>query len=348
MNVRMALQRILMVVAALAAGLGLAEVLLRSTGLAYPPAILTIGEQDFERLPGIFQPSQRGIDRSIPALPHAVSTDSLGYRGESIARIKPASETRILFTGDSFTYGAFVDDSATVPALLQRQLRPACGDIRVINAGLGGSTITEQAEMIQRGLALTPDIVVLMFYDNDVTDLAGPRMWKRLEENRRRKSRFPASVAYAVLNRTAIWGLFLKARETRAKADAQGAQPEVTDSAITMRFRAEYLLRLQVVTDTLQAHGIPFVFAVMASHRVIAGTAPDEQVHWILERAGTHGRTTVDAAGALRRTGEGTDRLFLLPHDGHASPAGNRLIASAIAATVEQLPLMVPRCRAAA
>lgn len=344
MNLRGTLARAATAAVALIAGLVLAELLLRLTGVAYPPAILTMRESDFLRLPGIFQPNQHGTDRSIPALAHAVSTDSLGYRGTSFPRAKPAGEVRVFFTGDSFTYGAFVDDSLTVPARLQQQLRAGCREARVINAGLGGSTISEQSEMIQRGLVLDPDIVVLMFYDNDITDLAGPRMWQHLQENRQRKSRFPMSLAYDVLNHTAFWSLFLKAREIRARGDAQAAQPVAVDTAAALRTRAEYVARLRAVADTLAARGIPLVFAVMASHRVVDGSEPAAQVRWILQAADSLGLPSANAVAALQQSGLSTKDLFLLPHDGHASPVANSLIASAIHTVLVRQPLMQTRC----
>ena len=292
----------------------------------------------------LFKPNQHGIDRGIPALSHTVTTDSLGYRGTSFPRVKPGSEVRIFFTGDSFTYGAFVDDSLTVPARLEQQLRAQCPGVRVINAGLGGSTISEQSEMVQRGLALDPDIVVLMFYDNDITDLAGPRMWQLLQENRRRKSRFPVSLVYNVLNHTALWSLFLKARELRVQGDGAAAQAVAPDTAATLGHRAEYLERLHAVADTLAGRGIPLVFAVMASHRVMDGSSPDEQVRWVLRGADSLGLVTADAVTVLQRSGLGTTELFLLPHDGHASPVANAMIASAIRAALTELPLVRTRC----
>ena len=58
--------------------------------------------------------------------------------------------------------------------------------MRVINAGLGGSTIPDQARLIERSVVLAPDLVVVVFSENDLTDLTGPTMWELLAENRRR------------------------------------------------------------------------------------------------------------------------------------------------------------------
>src|SRR5439155_175083 len=79
-----------------------------------------------------------------------------------------------------------------------------------VNAGLGGATITDEVELVQRALPLTPDLVVVVFSENDVTDLGQTPMWTLLAANRRAKSRFPLSLVYPVLRHTALWNLGLE------------------------------------------------------------------------------------------------------------------------------------------
>ena len=108
-------------------------------------------------------PEQSIVDRQIRALPYAVRIDSLGYRGVDFPRKKVPGELRVLAIGDSFTYGDFVDDGQTVPAVVQRQLERACGrPVTVVNAGVGGSTITTQIEMLRRAAAISPGLSVAL------------------------------------------------------------------------------------------------------------------------------------------------------------------------------------------
>jgi hypothetical protein len=78
--------------------------------------VSTVTEKEFSSVPGILSPGQRVIDRRDPRLPHRVTTNSLGYRGREVAARKQPGELRILFAGDSFVYGDFVNDDQTLCA----------------------------------------------------------------------------------------------------------------------------------------------------------------------------------------------------------------------------------------
>ena len=124
--------------------------------------------------------------------PNTRSIATASDTGEHTSREpKPDSELRVLIVGDSFVFGDFVEDEETLPAQLEAKLRARCSDVRVINSGLGGSTITEHVELLYRSLELDPDVVILLFSENDVHDLVGTPMWKQLAQNRAVKSRFP-------------------------------------------------------------------------------------------------------------------------------------------------------------
>src|SRR5687768_299856 len=144
---------ILFAIAALGLGFGaaliLVEIVLRAFSLAPSAGISTVTESEFARVPGLFGPGQRIIDRQREPLPFAVRIDSLGYRGTHFPREKRDDELRVLGVGDSFTYGDFVDDEETLPAAVERGLARECGrPVTVINAGVGGSTISTHANMV--------------------------------------------------------------------------------------------------------------------------------------------------------------------------------------------------------
>ena len=201
------LQRVLtlasIVAGATAAALLIAEGVLRVAHLAPTDGVATVNDGEFRQIPGIFAPGQDLIDRRDPHLPYHVTTNGLGFRGSDFPRSKPPGEVRMLFTGDSFTFGDFVDDDQTLPAQVERRLRARCGAVRVVNAGLGDATIVDEAHQIERGLTVSPDVVILLFSENDVDDLNRVSTWDRLADNRRAKSRFPFSLVYPLLRRTA-------------------------------------------------------------------------------------------------------------------------------------------------
>lgn len=73
----------------------------------------------------------------------------------------------IIAVGDSLTVGFGVAPGRSYPALLERKLREAGYDYRVINAGINGEKSGEALARIGRILLLKPDIVILQTGTND-------------------------------------------------------------------------------------------------------------------------------------------------------------------------------------
>lgn len=345
-QMRQLIKRTMAIAVGVVAGLLLAEIALRVANLAPTTGVATVTEKQFQRIPGLFAPGQHTTDRRIPALPHVVIIDSLGYRGDEFPRVKAANELRILMVGDSFTYGDFVDNNATLPAQLQERLARACRAPRVVNAGIGGTTIIEHHHMVTRGLALAPDLVILTFSENDVTDLAGESMWDQFAKNRHAKSRPPLSWVYPLLRQTALWNLALQLRGSRrAQATVAAAEkPAAGRHDDTEALRHEYARRLQSLHDSLATHGVPLVIALYPSHHAV--TRPDrrEQLAWIEQVATRAHIPTVSLLPALLRSQLGVNDLYLLPHDGHPSPKGYGFAADTLAAFVAHVPVVRSRC----
>lgn len=119
----------------------------------------------------LYLPNER-IHQVAGPLPYEIVTNSLGYRGEEITREKPPGTTRIIALGDSVTEGFYVDNPDTIPAQLQEILRDRGHRVEVINVSQGYSSIDKELEMLRRwGLPLDPDIVLLTFVGNDLTEL---------------------------------------------------------------------------------------------------------------------------------------------------------------------------------
>jgi lysophospholipase L1-like esterase len=330
--------------ASISVALAVTEVALRLAG--FPRGgVFTVSSAEFEQIPGILDPNQDTVVREIPQIPYRVRTNNLGYRGEDFSSSKPNGEFRILFVGDSFVFGMFVDDEKTLPAQTERALSLQCArPVRIINAGLGGSTITEHSEMIERGLSLAPDFVILQFSENDVSDLAGGSMWDELEWNRRAKSRFPLSVVYPYIRSTALWNLTLHAvagiRERRAVERYSGSQAqgqgtgnlemqldERAEGAPADRYRTEYRQRLMQLYSSLTARGIPMIMTVMPSHQSVYDHWESDQLDWLERLIIELGIDAVSFFDTFVDDGRGETELYLLPYDGHTSPEGYRIAA---------------------
>ena len=97
-----------------------------------------------------------------------IQTDSLGFRDADYSVEKPAGKKRIITLGDSFTLGWGVDFSKTFSKRLERRLVDRGYPVEVINMGVGNYNTTMEVQLFKwKGLALDPDLVVLMFFIND-------------------------------------------------------------------------------------------------------------------------------------------------------------------------------------
>lgn len=101
---------------------------------------------------------------------YRLRTNSLGYRGPEISKQKPAGTFRILVIGDSVAYGTGVDDEVTFLRRWEKELN-AAGKQRfeVVNTGHPMyDTVQELALLRDEGLALQPDLVLLVYVVNDI------------------------------------------------------------------------------------------------------------------------------------------------------------------------------------
>jgi lysophospholipase L1-like esterase len=101
--------------------------------------------------------------------------NALGLRGQDFPTEKPANTSRILFVGDSFTFGEGVQDDEPFASVLQERLRSEVEDgerrYQVINAGVSGYNTKDEVQNLRmKWLDLEPDTVVLVFYLNDAYD----------------------------------------------------------------------------------------------------------------------------------------------------------------------------------
>lgn len=116
---------------------------------------------------GDLKPRHYAVWGTKEKMPFDVTTNRQGLRmPEDLAF--PKTRQRILLIGDSYTFGSYVPDVHTFGQLLQLQMPEA----EIVNAGVAGYTIEDEAELFaERAKYTEPDIVVLQVLDNDLTDL---------------------------------------------------------------------------------------------------------------------------------------------------------------------------------
>jgi len=258
-----------------AAFFGIIEIGLRLSGRVPTDQLRSPDVRTLDSIPGMFEPGQDYVDRVLPELPYRVRINSLGFRGGEFPLKKSAGAVRVLCIGDSYTFGPYVEDDQTFPAILGRALdeawRPGRGRVEVINGGASGFSIDDELIFLRdKTEALTPDIVVLAFCQNDILDLKRPQpMIDTMREHARLKSVFLLGPALKLLQRTAIFNgmqraaAMIKVRQMRAEASPNDS----ATPALWNRYREQ----LGLFVDLVRKRNARFLMVVWSSADQIAG-----------------------------------------------------------------------------
>lgn len=144
----------------------------------YSKLLLLTGEQ-YSACPFIPFTLKRNYKAKSPSQEHfgkfvTITTNSLGLRGAQVTYEKPQNVKRILVLGDSYTFGVYVDDSQTYPAVLDKLFKDQGSNVQVINAGYadGFGPDSHYAWLLNEGLKFEPDIIIYGFFiGNDIGDI---------------------------------------------------------------------------------------------------------------------------------------------------------------------------------
>jgi lysophospholipase L1-like esterase len=166
--------------------------------------------------------------------PYTVRTNNLGLRGPDISTPKKPKTKRIATIGDSVTDGYFVDNENTWQYYLTQILNSdSAQNYEVINCARGGGSVDiAQFQLKQYALPLNPDVVILTFVSNDISDLIN-RSGSQLNQNGDISERYRrATLQKFLLTQTAIgeaiYDAYLNIRFSsyRAKRDIMKRPPE--------------------------------------------------------------------------------------------------------------------------
>lgn len=116
-------------------------------------------------------PGQQGVRTSSGVFTFKFSNNSLGWRGSREYQEAKQTDYRVLFLGDSFTYGLGVNDDQTFAAQVEEDLTKARLSVEVMNAGCPGKGTDYELKCFQTvGRRFHPDLTVLCFFSNDFQD----------------------------------------------------------------------------------------------------------------------------------------------------------------------------------
>ena len=276
-------------------------------------------------------------DRDHFTYTHAVHVNRLGLRGPDLPE-KAEGEYRVLCLGDSTTFGQGVREEETIPVLLEKDLSGAAASagrtVRVVNGGHRGyATVHELALLRELGPAIRPDLVVLLWYTNDL-------------------ERPDPAAAAAKLARSGPVAFDTGVRMEGWDAWTWRGKQLVRSSALAMTLHDLWVSRpahvldddgirygLALFDEDLAAFlalgeelGFELVFAPIPNRTQIRGASPfDLLAQRVAEHARARGIEVVDLLPGLR--GEFGDRpeSAVLPYDGHYAGNANRILARDLA-----------------
>ena len=313
--------------------LSLVEFALRMTGRVSTEVVHVASDPTYDKIPGVFDPGQRVTERPRAELAHRISINSLGFRGEQVTLEKAPEKFRILCLGDSFTFGSFVNDEDTFPHLLGETFLRQGMSVEVINGGVGGTTIIDQAYFLRKGLVMKPDLVLLTFSENDVDDLNKTvPFYVTMAANRKWKSGVMGPFYQAVRD-TALFNFLLLAKARYVDLMTPRAIVSVSPEALAEsdqlwdRYEAEF----GRIAEFLRSQSIGLVFAVFPSdHRIGRPLEPGNRLERARKIAERYSVPVIDLLTPLQGSRLPAKELYLLPYDGHPSRRGYGIVADAM------------------
>lgn len=167
MNVKGLTGKLLLAAASLVFWFGLIEAGLRLAG--YQPEKPT-GTLLAWQKKGLFMLAPNSVGKTRRG-GHPIRANSLGMRDREVSRKSPTSQ-RILFLGDSVTFGHALPIEAAFVRRLEVLYAKQDREVQVVNGAIyGWSTRQEYLFYEKHGLGLDPDLVLVGFVLNDVKEL---------------------------------------------------------------------------------------------------------------------------------------------------------------------------------
>ena len=279
------------------------------------------------------------------------STNSHGQRDRERQWAKPPNVTRILVLGDSVTVGDGIRDlNDTIPRQLEQLL--AEQQVEVLNMGVTGYCTASEVELLKtKGLKYSPDLVVVLFVENDFQHTAIGVKAEALDDADRSPTRRPAVVeqlfVYSHLFRfTSLCTNLYGFRD-------QFQPPELTEIVSVDGFDRNVEEGLSRLTGLANTHGFKTVIAIWPAFNYDAivdrpafQDAPDKLViEGVAERVGIptfrlSRHIKKHYLDALRREqGRCPNPYDFYTIDGmHPNPTGARVASEAIAEALAAHP----------
>ena len=238
-----------------------------------------------------------------------------GMRSDEVPAARQAGELRLLFVGDSITYGTTrVDQRQIFTELLHRDLpgilhRP----VEVLNASAGGWAPENELAFLQSRGIFQSDIVLLVLNDGDLTQppstIAG--VGDDLPQTR------PATAIGELYSR------YLKPRFLHALGKSDAGDNVVSDNGTTIR---ENLKNLDTINTLVASHGARLAIVFIPFRKDIPDASSMSQIE-LKAWSDSHGVSRFDLTSAEMPY---SSKEISLDDGTHFNARGNNVIAQAI------------------
>jgi len=242
----------------------------------------------------------------------------------------------VVLSGDSYLFGDGVDLDSNFTEVVRRRIaaRPAGQCVRLFNLGERGTTLDKQGAKLRELLPLLkPDIVILVQYQNDLTDLTNAGAILDTLPDRGQGNSDSIRVQLTLLRPNLVRWLsyhtFAWLIEHNVHRDELRHWSVLADS--THRDAAERMMATyrtlygQLVAD-LRGRGIAFgVMTIPSKFDVMAGRYPEDEFFTALAREHSVPQLRMFPVFDRQRS----PYTFLM-YDGHLNTTGNRLVADVL------------------
>jgi lysophospholipase L1-like esterase len=285
----------------------------------------------------VLAPDQHSFTADKP-----VTTNERGLRGKLVPYSRAAGE-RVLFLGDSITFGYGVFEDEAVSERLRALRATADGATETINTGVPAYSLLQEVNYFEReGFRYRPDWVVVGYCWNDIGDKSEVRVdaHGRLTDatgDAGEESPLAYRVRNVVKQSRFLYGALQGWRalgELRAPDSVSTLRAEVLDGRDTTRTRDGWhdigvqLQRLRSIADRegIKVLVVAFPIPIKLDRPFPNSSYPKR----LIELASSTGVPVIDLEPSFRAEYRGHESLFI-PYDGdHPNAAGHAIAAKEI------------------
>jgi lysophospholipase L1-like esterase len=286
-----------------------------------------------------------------------VRSNGKGLRGPELDYQKPPGVFRILYLGDSVTFGFLLEKyEYTFPFLVETLLESSTDrEIETVNAGVGGySPWQEHVYLVKEGIHYQPDLVVVSFVLNDVTEKFQLVRFGGSDESYQLTQSYYSRLDYLLARSGLAYQVRNFARKLKARrklgADLQlGAikqqalnvetlmkNPEQENVKISWRIT---LQNLQRIVDFCRQRDVPLLLVIFPFKVQLEDpTGLSAPQRTLTDYAADNGIPFIDLlpvySARVTNVGHSPDRIFI-DYD-HPTPLGSRIAADAIARRIQE------------